>query len=156
DKAAPAPVSEDADEASARMLAEANAAIANGDTTVKLIRPFGELQAGMQRFDTLTTGKDIDRVTFVLDGRAVLTKKKPPFSVELDLGNLPRPRSLVAKAYNASGAEVASDEMVVNAAPNRFQVRLVEPRRGKRYSNSLLAKAEPQAPDGGVVERVEF
>ncbi|MFY9820683.1 MAG: VWA domain-containing protein [Thermoanaerobaculia bacterium] len=156
DKPAPAPFAEDADEASARMLAEANAAIANGETTVKLIRPFGELKAGMQRFDTLTTGKDIDRVTFVLDGHALLTKKKPPFSVELDLGNLPRPRTLVARAYNAAGTEVASDEMVVNAAPNRFQVRLMEPQRGKRYTNSLLAKAEPQAPDGGVVERVEF
>ena len=156
DKAAPAPISEDADESSARLLAEANAAIANGDTTVKLIRPFGELQAGMQRFDTLTTGKDIDKVTFVLDGKAVLTKRKPPFSVELDLGNLPRPRTLVAKAYDARGTEVASDEMVVNSAPNRFQVRLVEPRRGKRYSTSLLAKAEPQAPDNGAIERVEF
>lgn len=156
EKAAPAPLSEDADESSARLLAEANAAIANGDTTVKLIRPFGELQAGMQRFDTLTTGKDIDKVTFVLDGKAVLTKRKPPYSVELDLGNLPRPRTLVAKAYDARGGEVASDEMVVNSAPNRFQVRLVEPRKGKRYSTSLLAKAEPQAPDGGAVERVEF
>ncbi len=154
DKAAPAPITDDADESSARLLAEANAAIANGDTTVKLIRPFGELKAGMQRFDTLTTGKDIEKVTFLLDGRALLTKKKPPFSVELDLGNLPRPRTLVAKAYNAGGTEVASDEMVVNAAPNRFQVRLVEPQRGKHYTNSLLAKAEPQAPDGGVVERV--
>jgi len=156
EKAAPAPLSEDADESSARLLAEANAAIANGDTTVKLIRPFGELQAGMQRFDTLTTGKDIDKVTFVLDGKAVLTKRKPPYSVELDLGNLPRPRTLVAKAYDARGGEVASDEMVVNSAPNRFQVRLVEPRKGKRYSTSLLAKAEPQAPDGGAIERVEF
>jgi Ca-activated chloride channel family protein len=156
DKAAPAPPSDDPDEASAKMLAEANAAIANGDTTLKLIRPFGELQAGMQRFDTLTTGKDIARVTFALDGRALLTKKNPPFSVELDLGNLPRPRTLTAKAYNATGAEVASDEMVVNSAPNRFQVRLIEPKRGKHYSTSLLAKAEPQAPDAGVVERVEF
>src|SRR3954452_3974279 len=128
DKTAPAPPSDDPDESSAKMLAEANAAIANGDTTLKLIRPFGELQAGMQRFDTLTTGKDIDRVTFALDGRALLTKKKPPFSVELDLGNLPRPRTLLAKAYNAAGAEVASDEMVVNSAPNRFQVRLLEPK----------------------------
>ncbi|HEY4591206.1 MAG TPA: VWA domain-containing protein, partial [Thermoanaerobaculia bacterium] len=42
------------------------------------------------------------------------------------------------------------------SAPNRFQVRLLEPKRGKRYSTSLLAKAEPQAPDGGAVERVEF
>ncbi|HYX23482.1 MAG TPA: VWA domain-containing protein [Thermoanaerobaculia bacterium] len=156
DKAAPAPLAADADEASAQLLAEANAAIANGETTLRLIRPFGELQAGMQRFDTLTTGKDIDKVTFALDGKPVLTKRKPPFSVELDLGNLPRPRTLAAKAYSATGAELASDELVVNSAPNRFQVKLVEPKRGKRYGTSLLAKAEPQAPDGGTVERVEF
>ncbi|HEX4966842.1 MAG TPA: VWA domain-containing protein [Thermoanaerobaculia bacterium] len=156
DKAAPAPLATDTDETSARLLAEANAAIANGETTLKLVRPFGELQTGMQRFDTLTTGKDIEKVTFALDGKPVLTKKKPPFSVELDLGNLPRPRNLAAKAYSAAGTEVASDEMMINAAPNRFQIRLVEPQRGKHYGNSLLAKAEAQAPDGGAVQRVEF
>jgi Ca-activated chloride channel homolog len=156
DKVAPAPPPTDEDEASAKMLAEANAAIANGETTMKLIRPFGELQTGMQRFDTLTTGKVIEKVTFALDGKPVLTKKKPPFSVELDLGNLPRPRNLTAKAYDVTGAEVASDEMMINSAPNRFQVRLLDPQRGKRYGSSLLARAETQVPDGQTVERVEF
>ncbi len=151
---APPPTAEDA--ATAKMLAEANAAIANGETTLKLIRPFGELQTGMQRFDTLTTGKTIEKVTFALDGKAVFTKKKPPYSVELDLGSLPRPRNLAAKAYDVTGAEVASDEMMINAAPNRFQVRLLDPQKGKRYGSSLLARAETQTPDGQVVERVEF
>jgi VWFA-related protein len=156
DKVAPAPPPTEEDEASAKMLAEANAAIANGETTLKLIRPFGELQTGMQRFDTLTTGKQIEKVTFALDGKPVLTKKKPPFSVELDLGNLPRPRNLAAKAYDVTGAEIASDEIMINSAPNRFQVRLLDPQRGKRYGSSLLARAETQAPDGQTVERVEF
>ncbi|MEA2600737.1 MAG: Ca-activated chloride channel [Acidobacteriota bacterium] len=156
DNVAPAAPPTDEDEATAKMLAEANAAIANGETTMKLIRPFGELQTGMQRFDTLTTGKSIEKVTFALDGKPVLTKKKPPFSVELDLGNLPRPRNLAAKAYDATGAEVASDEMMINSAPNRFQVRLLDPQRGKRYGSSLLARAETQVPDGQTVERVEF
>jgi Ca-activated chloride channel family protein len=144
------------DEASARLLAEANAAISNGETSLKLVRPFGELQTGMQRFDTLTTGPNIAKVTFALDGKAVFTKKNPPYSVELDLGNIPRPRTLTAKAFGADGLELASDELIINAAANRFQVRLAEPLKGKRYQGSLLARAEPQAPDGQTIERVEF
>ncbi|HEV2855413.1 MAG TPA: VWA domain-containing protein [Thermoanaerobaculia bacterium] len=156
DRVAPAPPSADGDEASTRLLSEANAAISNGETSLKLVRPFGELQTGMQRFDTLTTGADIAKVTFALDGKAVFTKKNPPYSVELDLGNLPRPRTLTARAFDRAGAELASDELVINSAANRFQVRLVEPQRGKRYQGSLLARAETKVPDGQTVERVEL
>jgi Ca-activated chloride channel homolog len=109
----------------------------------------------MQRFDTLSTG-DFDKVTFALDGKAVLTKRKPPFSVELDLGALPRPRKLAAVAYDKTGNQMASDEMLINSAANRFQVRLTEPQRGKRYESSLLARADVSVPDGQTVERVEF
>ncbi len=110
----------------------------------------------MLRFDTLTTGPNIGKVTFSLDGKPVLTKKNPPYSVELDLGNIPRPRTLTAKAFDAAGAELASDEMVINSAANRFQVRLAEPLKGKRYQGSLLARADTDVPDGQTVERVEF
>ncbi|HEY3566787.1 MAG TPA: VWA domain-containing protein [Thermoanaerobaculia bacterium] len=155
DRIAPVAAQTDPDSASARILQEANAALLTGDTTLKLVRPFGELQTGMQRFDTLSTG-DFDKVTFALDGKAVLTKRKPPYSVELDLGSLPRPRKLSAVAYDKAGNQVASDEMLVNSAANRFQVRLTEPQRGKRYENSLLARADVTVPDGQTVERVEF
>ena len=155
DRVAPAPPSE-TNEETARLLRESNAAIANGETSLKLIRPFGELQTGMQRFDTLTTGSNIEQVTFALDGKPVLTKKRPPFSVELDLGNIPRPRNLSAVARDASGAEVAADEMVINSAANRFQVHLTDPQKGKHYEHSLLARADVQVPEGKTVERVEF
>ena len=156
DRIAPAPPQTDTDAVSARLLEEANAAISTGETTVRLIPPFGELLTGMQRFDTLTTGQNIGQVTFALDGKPVLTKKRPPFSVELDLGALPRPRRLSATAVDATGNPVATDEMLINSAANRFQVRLVEPQRGKRYESSLLARADVQVPDGQTVERVEF
>ena len=61
----------------------------------------------MQRFDTLTTGTEIEKVTFSLDGKPVLTKKAPPYSVELDLGNVPRTRTLAVAAYDAAGDEIA-------------------------------------------------
>lgn len=143
-----------ADPDTARVLAAANQALANGDTVVQILPPPGELPTGMIRFDTLTSG-DIVQVTFALDGKPVLTKRKPPFSVELDLGALPRPRTLTAIGYDAAGRELARDERLVNAAANRFRVRLAEPRRGERYDTSVPVRAEVEAPDGETVERVE-
>jgi Ca-activated chloride channel family protein len=153
-----APVSrppESVDAETARILAEANAALSNGDTSLRILPPHGELQTGMLRFDTLATGA-VDKVTFALDGKALLTKKSPPFSVELDLGSLPRPRVLTALAYDRAGAQVASDELLINANGNRFKVRLVEPRKGQTYTGSLLARADVEAPEGQTVERVEM
>ncbi len=151
--AMPPPPPSDPD--TARILAAANAALANGDTVVQILPPPGELPTGMNRFDTLTSA-DIAQVTFALDGKPVLTKRSPPFSVELDLGSLPRPRTLTVTGYDASGRELARDERLVNAAANRFRVRLAEPRRGQHSDFSLLARAEVEAPDGETVERVEI
>jgi VWFA-related protein len=142
---------------SARILAEANAALRSGETTIKLIPPAGELQSGMRRFDSLTTGPGIDKVTFSLDGKPVLTKKTLPFSVELDLGTSPRTRTLAVAAFDAQGNTLATDELLVNAAAgNRFRIHLVEPQKGKRYESSLLARAEVEAPEDETVERVEL
>jgi Ca-activated chloride channel family protein len=156
DKALPPRPPTDMEAAAAKLLEEANAAISNGETTVKLVQPHGELQSGMLRFDTLTTGADIASVTFALDGKPILTKKKPPYSVELDLGRLPRTRKLAVIAFDKGGTQLASDELLVNSAAHRFKVRLSEPRRGQKYVNSLLAQADVDVPDGDSVERVEL
>jgi Ca-activated chloride channel family protein len=143
------------DEETARLLAEANAALARGDVTVQLIEPRGQLHTGYLRFETLTTG-DIDHVTFSLDGDELLTKRSPPFSVDLDLGSVPQPRTLSAVAYDARGEELASDDMLLNAGGHRFAVDLVEPRKGKHYERSLSAEAQVEVPEGQSVERVEL
>jgi Ca-activated chloride channel family protein len=145
-----------ADLESERLLAEANAALSTLDNTIKIVQPSGEMQSGLVRFDTLTTGKDISEVEFSLDGRPILRKNRPPFSVELDLGQVPRTRTLLATAYDAAGHELASDEALLNASAHRFAVHLVEPRRGKHYANSLRAEAEVEVPEDASLERVEF
>ena len=130
---------------------------ANGETTLKLVRPFGELQTGMQRFDTLTTGRH--RAGDLRPGRQAGAHQE-----EAALQRRARPRlapparasSTAARLRRRPATEVAGDEMLINSAANRFQVRLVEPQRGKRYESSLLARAEVEAPDGQTVERVEF
>lgn len=144
------------DEESARILAEANAAIASGDTTLRIVPPRDGLQTGKLRVDTLAVGSDIAEVEFSLDGKQILTKRTPPYAVELDMGNLPRMRQLVATAFDAEGNELSRDEVVLNSGSHRFDVRLVEPRRGHTYERSLRAEAEVQVPENRVVERVEF
>lgn len=139
-----------------RLLREANAAITSGENTIKLIQPRGELLTDMIRFETLTTGDETDRVTFTLNGTPILTDSEPPYSVELDLGNLPRTHSLRATAYAADETEVANDEILVNSGGTRFRVRLVEPRRDRRYEGSLRALAQVEVPDGEDVERLEL
>ena len=52
-----------ADPQSARLLAEANAAITTGERTIQLVEPPGDLHTGMLRFETLTTGPGIEKVT---------------------------------------------------------------------------------------------
>src|SRR5215472_132509 len=109
----------------------------------------------MMRFDTLITGQNIEKVTFALDGKPLLTKRKPPFSVELDLGSLPRPHHLTATAYDAAGQQVASDDLLVNSAGQRFRVHLVEPQRGRKYARSMMVRADTEVPDGEQIDRVE-
>jgi Ca-activated chloride channel family protein len=142
------------DPETAQLMEAANAALAGGETVLQILEPFGELKTGMNRFDTVTSA-DISKVTFALDGHAVLTKRTPPFSVELDLGSLPRPRLLAATAFDASGREIARDELLVNSAYNRFRVRLAEPRQGQSYQSSVPVRAEVEVPDGESIERVE-
>jgi|CXWL01.1.fsa_nt_gi Ca-activated chloride channel family protein len=144
------------DPQTAELLAEATAAISTGDTTIKLVAPRGEMQLGMTRFDTLTTGPDIAEVAFLLNGREVLRKARPPYSVELDLGKLPRTHELAAVAKDAAGTTLAQDELVINSGAHRFRVHLAEPERGKHYERSLRAVVELELPEGGELERLEL
>ena len=144
------------DEVTAAILAEANAEIDTHDDTLEIIKPRGEYQAGYVRLTTKATGSNIAQVAFSLDGHELLRKKRPPYSVDLDLGELPRMRLLVATAYDDDGNEIARDELQINSGSHRFAVRLIEPRKGEHYDRSLRAEAHVDVPEGEAVQKVEF
>ena len=127
-----------------------------GGTAIRLVAPPGDLHSGFERFDTLLSARDIERVVFYLDSKAAVTKNRPPFNVEIDLGPFPRMHTLRAEAQDAEGNVVAEDEILLNAGEHRFSLRLVEPRRGGRYGESLTARAEVDVPKDRSLERVEF
>lgn len=150
------PEAEAEDAEAVEMFAEATAAIAAGETSIRIVPPPGTIHTGLVRIDTLAVGTDIERVAFFLDDRPVMIKNRPPFNVELDFGELPQVHTVRAVARDAEGQDVARDEYRLNAGGNRFAVRLIEPRRGQLYERSLRARAEVEAPQGRTVERVEF
>ena len=150
-----APATRQLDPAVQKIIDQAEAVLTSDVPTVQLLEPPGELQTGLVRFDTLATG-DIAEMRFWLDGGEVARKRRPPFSVELDLGSTPRVHVLRATAHDAEGAELASDEISLNAGRNRFALRFAEPREGVRYEDEVHVEIDVQVPDGSLIERLEL
>ena len=137
-------------------LAEANATISTGDHALKIL-PLPEVMTiGKVRVGARVRGEGIASVAFELNGRSVMRKRKPPFSVELDLGEKPRFHQLRATALDAEGNQLATDEITINSGPHRFSVRLIEPQSGRPYRQSVRAHAEVEIPEGERLERLEF
>jgi VWFA-related protein len=122
----------------------------------KILPPPAGLLTGRQRMDVLTGGNEVSKVLFLLDDQPVLIKRRPPFTVELDLGRKPRTHVLEVVGLTADDEEIARDRIPINAGPHRFGVRLVEPQQGRHYRDSLQAHAEVDLPPGDKLDRVEF
>ncbi len=148
----PAP---DARALSTRLLKEANADLPTGDVTMRLLAPRDSLVVGRVRVEAMIEGEGVGRVTFFLNGKEVFRKSRPPFSVELGLGDAPRTHLLRAVAEGAAGQLLAADEVLLNAGPHRFAVRLIEPQAGRRYAESLRAQVVVDVPEGEQLDRVE-
>ena len=127
-----------------------------GPAALELVADVADLRAGLSRFTATASGEAIRKVAFLLDGKPVLTKTRPPYSVELDLGELPTTHSVRVVGYDDAGSEVATDELLVNPARHLFQVRVIEPRSGASVSGTFPLRAEVAAPDGAFVDRVEL
>ena len=134
--------------------ADAGAPEASGPS-VRLFDPGDELLTGRVRFDAEVRETGVARVAFELDGRRVLTRARPPWSVELDLGPSPRMHRVTAVALSTAGEELARDEVQVNAGPHRFGVRLTLAHRAAE-EGGIEARAVVDVPEGETVERVEL
>lgn len=160
--AAPATVEQVAAEQAARQalvdaaLQEANASLSTGDQSIKIVPLREGLQLGKVRVEARTRGEGIARVAFELNGRRVMSKSAPPYSIEIDLGAKPRLHRLRAVALDAAGDKLADDQTLLNAGPHRFALRLIEPQLGKSYQQSLRVHAEVEVPEGETLDRVEI
>ena len=138
-----------------QLLDEANRATAKGESIIRLIPPPGVIHTGLVRFNTFTAG-DFEKVRFFLDDQPLMAKKRPPYSVELDLGDTPAIHRLRVHAVDENDAVVADDEILLNPGGQRFRTRLIEPRPEKTYLQSVRTVVEVLVPDGEPIDRVEL
>ncbi|HVS04004.1 MAG TPA: VWA domain-containing protein, partial [Thermoanaerobaculia bacterium] len=140
---------------SAPAAATAPKSAPEGPPSLRLPPPAGDLQTGTVRITAECDDPRVARVAFTLDGAPLFTRSRPPWTVELQLGSLPRAARIRALGYDRDGALLAADELLLNAAPHRFAVRLLEPREGLP-SGALRVRAEVQVPEGKAIERLEL
>lgn len=139
-----------------RLYEEADASLSASRPGVHLLRPEDRLLVGNTRFEARLDGPaQITRVAFLLDGRRIYTRTRPPYAVTLDLGDVPRLQKLAVEGLSESGEVLARDEIVLNSGAQRFAVRLLDPQPGRPYRSSLRARVQVEPPQGERVDRVE-
>lgn len=127
-----------------------------GRDSLVLVPPEGDVVIGLWRAEALVTGERIAKVVFTVDGKEQLTRGKAPFTAELRLSRFPVEQVVTATGYDAAGAVVASDEVVINQPRGALKVRILEPPRGKAVHGTIPVRLEIVVPDERRVTKVEL
>ncbi len=123
--------------------------------TLRIVPLPDELLSGLQHIDTLIAGS-VKAVEFSLDGRKIMTKRSPPYALDVDLGNVPQAHRVRAVALDEKGEPVAGDEIVVNAGNEPFRVRIVAPRLAPKVVGPTRVEMAVRVPEGKSLEKVEL
>ena len=135
-----------------RMLQED---VERGDTRLRIVPLSTDLLTGLQHIETILSG-DVAAVEFYLDGKKVMVKRAPPYSLDLDLGRVPQPRTIKAVGLDASGEIITGDEIIVNQGADPFRVRIVSPRIAPKISGSVRVEMDTQVPEGRKIASVDL
>ncbi len=120
---------------------------------LKILPPAREAPVGLLRLEA-EVEPPIKKVEFYLEDRKILTRTRPPYTVEIDLGNIPRQQTLRAVGYDESGQVIDEDAWAINQGNARIAVRVLpepDPSEGK-----VRIKVAVQSIAGGVARKVEL
>jgi Ca-activated chloride channel family protein len=144
------------------------AARAEGRATVEKARDLGllpsaiallpvakEIVTGLQRFET-RAAEGVKAVDFYLNGSKVMTKTRPPFDADLNLGPLPRKHTIRVVAFGTAGRAIGEDEYIVNEGREIFRVRIMSPEKGARVSGPTRVVAAVAVPEGKTLQKLEI
>jgi len=122
---------------------------------LRIVGPEGDAVSGLCRFEAIVRD-EVERVTFLLDGESILTKNRPPFDIDLDLGPLPKLTTVTVIGYDGSGIEIARDGYTLNVGRERFFVRLVPVSTSEGDGSRVRVAAELNIPSENELERLEL
>ena len=108
------------------------------------------------KFETRATSDDIASAEFFLDGRKVVTVRRPPFEADLDLGELPRKRTVKVVGYGKDGKLLSEDELVLNEGREAFHVRITAPEKGISVVGPVRVVADLAVPETKKLQKLDF
>jgi VWFA-related protein len=120
---------------------------------LKLLPPPREAPVGLLRLEAQVE-PPITKVAFFLGEKLLLARTRPPYSVEIDLGNLPLKQTVRAVGYDETGRVVDEDAWAINEGAARVAVRVLpqpDPAAGK-----VRVKVAVQSIAGGIAKIVEL
>jgi Ca-activated chloride channel family protein len=130
---------------------------AAGADSLLMLPPTEDVLIGVWRAQAIVTGERIKKVNFLVDGKLQLATSKAPYSAEVRLSSFPTEQTVRAEGYDAEGALVAADQVILNQPRGGFNVRIVTPAKGTRaQGNRAQTKAEVVVPDGRRLQTMEF
>jgi VWFA-related protein len=138
-----------ADEAAPRESGETDP----GAPKLKLLPPPREAPVGLLRLEAQVE-PPITKVAFYLGDKLLLARTRPPYSVEIDLGNLPLKQTVRAVGYDETGRVIDQDAWAINEGSARVAVRVLpqpDPAGGK-----VRVKVAVQSIAGGIAKLVEL
>jgi len=143
-------------EAAASTVALLKDDIDSNEAKLRIVPLADDLLSGLQHIETLAVGDDIKAVEFYLDGRKVMVKRQPPYTLDLDFGNVPQVRRVRAIALNAKGDILTGDELVLNTGNDPFRVRIVSPRVAPKLHGRTRVEMAVSVPEGKKLDNLQL
>jgi Ca-activated chloride channel homolog len=123
------------------------------ESKLKILPPAREAPIGLLRLEA-DVSPPITKVEFYLEDKLVVSRTRPPYSVEIDLGEIPRHQTVRAVGYDSNGRVIDEDAWSVNQGTARLAVKILpeaNPSAGK-----VRVKVAVQSIAGGVARQVEL
>ena len=143
-------------EASTTALAAIRDRIESNAPMLRILPLPEELLSGMQHIDTVIDGDGVKAVEFYLDGRKIMSKRQPPYALDLDFGSVPQIHRIRALGLNDKGEMVAGDEVTVNTGNDPFRVRIVSPRVAPKLAGRTRVEIAVNIPEGKQLDKLEL
>ena len=128
----------------------------SNETSLRIVPLTDDLLAGQQHIETIAFGDNIKGVEFYLDGRKVMIKRQPPYTLDLDFGTVPRAHNIRAVAIDDKGQMITGDEVVVNTGTDPFRVRIVSPRVAMNIHGKTKVEMSVRMPDGKQLDKLQL
>ncbi len=142
--------------ASAILLEEANRDVtpAGAENLLRFLPPNREVPVGLLRIECEAKAP-ITRVEFHLGDKLILARNRPPYTVEIDLGTIPRKQTLRALGFDKLGNFVDADAWALNEKEAKLAVRVLDLPKAKGKTDAEV-KISVQSIAGAAAKKVEL